>query len=109
MSRTTELVLGLLGGIFGLFASFFVMAFGGLGGALGAQGASGVVGQGMVAIIFSIVGIVGASLVKSKTKLSGWMMLISAIGGIISISLAYLISFILLIIAGIMALVKKDK
>lgn len=105
-SRTVELVLGLLGGIFGFFGALFAIGIGGLAGAFGASGASDVIGLGFAAIIFSIIGIIGAVIVKSKTKAAGWLMIISAFGGLISISFAYLLSFILLLIGGIMALKK---
>lgn len=105
-SRTTELVLGLLGGIFGFFGALFAIGIGGLGSAFGASGASDIVGLGFAAIIFSILGIIGAVLVKSKSKTAGWLMIISAFGGLISISFAYLLPFILLLIGGIMALRK---
>jgi hypothetical protein len=105
-SRTVELVLGLLGGIFGFFGALFAIGIGGLAGAFGASGASDVIGLGFAAIIFSIIGIVGAVSVKSKTKTAGWLMIISAFGGLISISMAFLLPFILLLIGGIMALRK---
>ncbi len=105
-SRTTELVLGLLGGIFGFFGAFFAIGVGGLAGAFGASGASDVVGLGFAAVIFSIIGIVGAVSVKSKTHTAGWLMIVSAFGGLISISFAFLLPFILLLIGGIMALRK---
>jgi len=47
--------------------------------------------------------------VKSKTKTAGIMFLIASIGGVISISAFYIIPGILIFIAGIMALVRKDK
>ncbi|MBI1935703.1 DUF4064 domain-containing protein [Candidatus Woesearchaeota archaeon] len=106
--RTVEFVLGLIGGIFGFFGAIFALMVGGLAGAFGAKSASMVVNLGWVAILFSILGIVGASLVKSKTKLGGWLMIVSAVGGVISISFAYSLSFILLIIAGLMAVIKKS-
>ena len=53
-------------------------------------------------------GIVGAVLVKSKTKLGGWFMIASAVGGVISIGARYSLPFILLIIAGLMAVIKKN-
>ncbi|MBI2128613.1 DUF4064 domain-containing protein [Candidatus Woesearchaeota archaeon] len=105
--RTVEFVLGLIGGIFGFFGALIALMFGGIGYALGGKGASTVIGLGWLAILFSIIGIVGAALVKSKTKLGGWMMIISAIGGVISVSFAYALSFILLIIAGLMAVIRK--
>ncbi len=67
-SRTIELVLALLGGIFGFFGALFAIGIGGLGGAFEMEEASKVVGLGFAAIVFSIIGIVGAVLVKSKNK-----------------------------------------
>ncbi len=106
--RTVEFVLGLIGGIFGFFGAIFALMVGGIGSVLGAEAGSTVVNLGWAGILFSILGIVGASLVKSKTKLGGWFMIISAIGGVVSISFAYALSFVLLIIAGLMAVIKKD-
>lgn len=102
-SRTTELVLGLLGGIFGFIGAIVAIGFGGLAGAFGASGASDVVGAGFIAILFSIIGIIGAVTVKSKPKRSGTLMIISAFGGLICIFVAFLLPFILLLIGGIMA------
>ena len=106
--RTVEFVLGLIGGILGFFGAIFALAVGGIAGAFGAESASMVSNLGWSAILFSILGIVGAALVKSKTKLGGWFMIISAVGGVISISFAYALSFILLVIAGLMAVIKKS-
>ncbi len=102
-SRTVEFILGLLGGIFGFFGALFAILMGSLGGAFGMEEASKIVGLGFAAIIFSIIGIIGAALVKSRTKIAGWLMIISAFGGLISISFAFLLPFILLLIGGIMA------
>ncbi|MFH1916773.1 MAG: DUF4064 domain-containing protein [Nanoarchaeota archaeon] len=107
MARTTEFVLGLIGGIVGFIGAIIAMFVGGLGGAFGAKGASTIVTLGWVAILFAIIGIVGAALVKSKTKLGGWFMLVSAIGGLIAVSFAYALAFVLLLIAGLMAVLKK--
>lgn len=106
--RTVEFVLGLIGGILGFFGAIFALAVGGIVGVFGAEGASTVSNLGWAGIFFSILGIVGAALVKSKTKLAGWLMIVSAVGGVISISFAYALSFILLIIAGLMAVIKKS-
>jgi len=109
MSRTTEFVLGLLGGIFGFIAAIIALAVGGIGKALGASGASTISGLGAGAILFAILGIVGAAMVKSKARLGGIFMLVSAIGGLICISFFYSLSFVLLLIAGLMGLIKKDR
>ena len=107
--RTTEFVLGLLGGIFGFFASVFALAVGGIGGAFGASGASAISFLGWFALLFSILAIVGCVVVRHKPKLGGTFLLVSAIGGLISISFFYLLSFVLLLIAGLMGLIRKEK
>ena len=105
--RTTEFVLGLLGGIFGFIGAIIAMFIGGIGSVLGAEDASTVIGLGLLAILFAIIGIVGAALVRNKTKLGGWFMIVSAVGGVISVSFGYALAFVLLIIAGLMAVIKK--
>jgi len=105
--RTTEFVLGLLGGIFGFIGAIIAMFIGGIGSVLGAEDASTVIGLGWLAILFAIIGIVGAALVRNKTKLGGLFMIVSAVGGVISVSFGYALAFVLLIIAGLMAVIKK--
>lgn len=105
--RTAELVLGILGGVFGLIGAGFALLIGGLGGAFEVAGAKQIVALGWVAIVASIIGLVGAGLVTSRTKLAGGLMLFAAILGLISISFGYLFATILLGIAGILALVRK--
>lgn len=108
MARTAELILGLLGGIIGLVASVAALFIGGMGSVFHAEGASQIVSFGWLALLASIVGIVGAVFVKSKTKFAGWLMIISAVVGLISIYLFYIIPTILLGIAGLMALRKGN-
>jgi hypothetical protein len=105
--RTTEFVLGLLGGIFGFFGSLIAFMVGGLGNAFGAEGASTISTLGWFALLFSVLAIVGSVVVKHKPRLGGIFMLISAIGGLISISFFYVLSFVLLLIAGLMGIFKK--
>lgn len=109
MKRTTEFVLGLIGGIFGLFGSTTALFIGGLDATFNSTGESDIIGLGWLAILFSIVAIVGSVLVKSKVKLGGWLMIASAVGGVISVSFAYMIPAILLLIGGIMGVARKDK
>jgi len=108
-SRTTEFVLGLLGGILGFLSSFIAIIVGGFGGAFGVEGASTVSLLAWIAVLFSIFAITGCALVSHRPKLGGAIMLISAIGGIICISLFYLLPFVLLFIAGLMGLIRKGK
>jgi len=109
MKRTTEFVLGLIGGIFGVFSGFFGMIIGGVDAAFSASGQSDIIGLGVGAIILSILGIIGSVVVKFKPKLGGMFMTIAAIGGIICISMFYILPGILLIIGGLMGLFRKNK
>ncbi len=103
-SRAIELLLGLLGGISGIFGAFLVIGMGRLGEASEVPEASEFIVLGYAAIIFSIIGITGALLVKSKTKAAGWLMIISAYGGLISTSFSFLLPFMLVLFGGIKTL-----
>jgi len=109
--HTTELVLGLIGGILGFLFVIGMMGFISAGdvvfGTEGSETSQDIISSGWLALLFSTVGIIGAAIVKSKRKLAGWMMIIASIGGIWNAGLFYLLSFILLVTAGIMALVRK--
>ena len=109
MKRTSEFVLGLIGGIFGFIGAFVAIMFGGLDAAFSGTETSSITGLGWSAMLFSTLAIVGCILVKSKPKLGGLFMLIAAIGGTISISMFYVIPGIMLFIAGLMGLIRKDK
>lgn len=102
-------VMGLIAGIFGIIASLIAMFVGGLGSALSVSGSSSVTGLGIAALLLSILGIVGAALSKSKPKLAGWFMLVSGVGGFISISMFYILSGVLFVVAGFMGVLSKKK
>src|SRR5690554_4706982 len=105
--RTTEFILGLLGGIFGFGGAVFALMFGAVDEAV--SGNSEVSGLGWAAMLFYALAIIGAVMVRSKPKVGGALMLVSGIGGFISIFVFYTLSALLLVIAGLMGLFKKDK
>lgn len=107
MNRTTEFVLGLIGGIFGFGGAVFAVMFGAVDEAV--SGSSEISNLGWAAMLFSVLAIVGAILVKSKPKLGGILMLVSGIGGFISIFVFYILSAVLLVIAGLMGVLRKEK
>ncbi|MBE7097870.1 MULTISPECIES: DUF4064 domain-containing protein [Bacillus] len=109
MKRTTEFVLGLIGGIFGILCAFIALFIGGVASAMEAEGASNVIGLGWAAVALSILGIVGSVMVKSKAKVGGVMMTIAAIGGFICISFIYILPAVLLLIGGLMGIFRKEK
>src|ERR1700690_4190890 len=62
-SRTVELVLGIIGGIFGLLGGVFALMFSAFAPSVGSLGVS--------AVLASIVGIVGAAYVMQNAKWGG--------------------------------------
>ncbi|SNZ11589.1 Protein of unknown function [Terribacillus aidingensis] len=109
MSRTTEFVLGLIGGILGFFGAIFALIMGSVDAALSETGTSSLTGLGWFAFLFSTLAIIGSIVVKTKAKLGGILLIISAVGGLISISFFYLISAVLIAIAGFMGVFRKNK
>lgn len=105
MNRTLEFVLGLIGGILGVVSAVLVLfnkldlftADSGLGS------------FGIAALLFSLIGIIGAVMVSISGKLGGIIMILSSVFGILSIFLGYIISGILLLIAGIISVIKPDQ
>lgn len=107
--RIASLILGILGGLFGLGGAILVFFTGGVAGAFSAEGADTMVSLGLAAIPFAILGIIGGSLAMSKPKIAGWLMLISAVGGTISISAGYVLGGVMLFVGGIFALIDGRK
>jgi len=109
LKRTTEFVLGLIGGIFGIIFAFIALFIGGVGSALEAEGANSIIGLGWGAIGLSIIGIIGCVLVKSKATVGGILMTIAAIGGFICVAVFYILPGVLLLIGGLMGIFRKEK
>ncbi|HEY8804956.1 MAG TPA: DUF4064 domain-containing protein [Clostridium sp.] len=107
MKRIAVFVLGLIGGIFGIISGLMAIMMGGVGKAVG-SGSQGLGSLGFFAILFSVLAIVSACMINHKPKLFGWLLIVSAVGGTISVSFFYILSGLLILIAGIIALVKKD-
>jgi len=66
------------------------------------------VGRGVGALIFSILGLIAAIIVKKKGQIGGILMLISGIVGFVFLLIGFIIPGILLIIGGILALISKE-
>lgn len=107
MERTGEMVLGISGGIIGIIAGVIGAFVGFIDIGFGGEGNIFLLGFGT--LIFSILGIIAGALVKSKTQLAGWLMIIAAIGGVLTVKWFYFISGPLFLIGGLMALFRKEK
>jgi hypothetical protein len=98
-SRTLELILGILGGVFGLLGGVFALIFSAFEPSL--------FGLGVSAVVASIVGLVGAIYVTQNAKYGGIILIISAVWLLISISAFGVLGAVLLGIAGLSALIRK--
>jgi hypothetical protein len=101
--------MGLLGGICGIIAALSGLLFSGLGAAFGMQGAEMIGNLTVAALLFSVWGIVGAVVVRRHGKLGGLFMTAATVGGFISVSAFFVLPGVLLGIAGVMGLVKKNQ
>lgn len=98
-SRTVELVLGILGGIFGLLGGVFALMFSAF--------APSVANLGISAVIASIVGLIGSAYVLQNPKWGGIILIVSAVWLLISISLFGVLGAVLLGLAGLLAVLRK--
>ncbi|MCE7790855.1 hypothetical protein K8O68_00285 [Salipaludibacillus sp. CUR1] len=107
MSRTTEMVLGILGGLIGFCGAFFALFIGSIDEAV--SGSNQILGLGTSAFIFSGLAVLGGIVVKFNPKLGGWLLLISGVAILISISLFGVVPALLLVPAGLMGIIRKPK
>jgi hypothetical protein len=91
-------VLALIAGILGLLGSVIMLFISAL--------ATELIDQALGGLVFSTLAIIAAIMCAKKPKAGGIMMLISAIGGFFTVSVFYIVSAILLIIAGVISLRK---
>ncbi|MDR3290509.1 MAG: DUF4064 domain-containing protein [Methanobrevibacter sp.] len=101
-SRTAELVLGTIEGIFGLMGAIFALLLSSIFGDYVNSESLSIGALGLSAFLASIIGIFGAVYIKSNPKVGGIITIIAAIWLLISISLFGALGFILLLIAGIL-------
>lgn len=64
---------------------------------------------GFSALLFSVIGIVGAIMVHKRGKLGGLLMIVASVCGFISVFMGYIIASILLLIGGIISIKKPDQ
>jgi hypothetical protein len=109
LKRTAEFSLGLIGGILGIIAGLIGAFVGEVATAMAVEEGGLVAGLSWFSLLFSILGIVGAAIVRTKTVLASVLMLVAAVGGFVCISFFYILPGLLLVIAGIMGLVRKGE
>jgi|GEM_PF-2535168 len=115
------MILGILGGVFGLAGTFFAMtALAVVGGistafqnsteaAATASKTAAVSGQLWIAVLAAVVGLAGAVIVRTDAKKGGWLMLASAVVGLFTAGLFYILGALCSGLAGGLALLKKEE
>lgn len=101
MNRRTELVLGMAGGILGIIASIWSAFYDAMWNFIVYP--YYMYSNHIALFIISIIGIIGASLVRTHSRWAATLMIISAVLGFILSSFLYLIPSILLLIAGLVS------
>ena len=99
-------VLAVIGGIFGILGSIFAAAMGGLFESIIQEGEE-LIYLGISGLFFSFMGMVGGFL-RNKTMV-GIVMIVAGIGGLISISAGFIVSFPCFVLGGIFSFVEKRK
>ena len=97
-SRTLELVLGIIGGVFGLLGGLAALVF--------SVFATDILWLGISAILASILGIVGSVYVRSNPRNGGVLLIVSAVWLLISISAFAIPGTVFLGLAGVLALLR---
>lgn len=84
------------------------MFIGGTATAFGSSHGSTITGSAIIALILSILGIIGSIMVTNKTILAGIFLIAAAIIGFICIFMFYVLPGILLLIAGLICFLRKN-
>jgi hypothetical protein len=95
--RIAALIIGILGGLFGILSAVLALVVGGIGGS------GTVVGLGWSALVFCILGFLGAGLAMGRPRLGALILLIAAIGITISVSWFAVIAAPLFLVAALLA------
>lgn len=98
--------LGIIGGIFGILGGMLAMMIGGIGGAFDVSGSFTVFGLGIIAILISLIGMASGAL--QNQKMGGGLLILSALGIVIAISFAGIISSIIFFIGGVLKYTQND-
>ncbi|WP_436667368.1 DUF4064 domain-containing protein [Latilactobacillus sakei] len=106
-SRTAEMILGIMGGVFGIIAGVFSFLMGGFDSAINNTSSSSLFGLGFGCVIASIVAIILVCMINKNRIVMGWLIIVCGILNIVFVSAFGILSGALIIIAGILALIRK--
>jgi len=107
--RIAALIIGIVGGVFGLLSVISGLFVGGIGSAAEAEGASSIIGHSFAGLFFCILGFLGAGLAMARPLVGGLILLISALGALVAMSLFAIIVSPLFLIAAILAFFGRNR
>ncbi len=106
-SRTAEMILGIMGGVFGIIAGVFSFLMGGFDSAINNTSSSSFFGLGFGCVVASIVAIILVCMINKNRVVMGWLIIVCGILNIVFVSAFGVLSGVLIIVAGILALIRK--
>lgn len=106
-NRVAEMVLGIIGSIFGILGGLFAIMVGGIGSEFGDTDSGSMMGLGTAVIITCVITLVLSCIINKKRVFVGILLVIGGILNFIFISFFGILSGILILVAGILALIRK--
>ncbi|MCD6105282.1 MAG: DUF4064 domain-containing protein [Thermosipho sp. (in: Bacteria)] len=104
MKHKAEFTLGLLGGVLGILSGILIMKTDLFKVVAGDK--EGALLTGMFVILCSVFAVIASLFIEHKPREAGMMFLVSGALGLLISSFLYAVQFVLLLIAGILALTK---
>ncbi|MCD8764984.1 hypothetical protein [Staphylococcus hominis] len=106
--RAAEMTLGIMGSIFGMLGGLFAIVLGSVGDALADKEDAGqIFGLGIAVIITCIFTLILSCIINKKRVLVGTLLVIGGILNFVFISFFGILSGILILVSGVLALLRK--
>ena len=101
--RVTAMIVGILGGLIALEGTALTLGASGVGSVFGVAHSGQAFVLSSAALVFAVLGIIGAVVTLARPVLGGILMILAVIGGTVAITGAFLLGAIVLLAAGILA------
>ena len=106
-NRVAEMILGIMGSIFGMLGGLFAIMVGSIGNEFEASDSWQVFGLGVAVILTCIITLILSCIINKKRVLMGVLLVIGGLLNFIFIGFFGILSGILILVAGILALIRK--
>ncbi|MCE4950043.1 hypothetical protein BUZ46_01850 [Staphylococcus hominis] len=105
--RAAEMTLGIMGSIFGMLGGLFAIIVGSIGDAFADKDSGQIFGLGIAVIITCVFTLILSCIINKKRVLIGILLVIGGILNFIFISFFGILSGILILVSGVLALLRK--